>query len=136
MPLPSAAALQLSDSERRQLIAISRQRMTPRGIALRINIILGAAEGIANRVLARRLATSVPTVLLWRKRYASGSVATMKSRASEMETISHLSSGEAEHGRNEAELPLDFTLADPFCLSLPNHVHCLVTSDRSPGTPK
>jgi hypothetical protein len=50
-----------------------------------------------------------------------------------METISHLSSGEAEHGRNEAELPLDFTLADPFaCPFL--HVHCLVTSDRSPGT--
>jgi transposase len=71
MPLPSAAALQLSDSERRQLIAMSRQRMTPRGIALRINIILGAAEGIANRVLARQLSTSVPTVLLWRKRYAS-----------------------------------------------------------------
>jgi transposase len=33
--------------------------------------VLGAAEGIANRVLARRLCTSVPTVLLWRKRYES-----------------------------------------------------------------
>src|SRR5581483_485656 len=71
MPLPSAAALHLSDSERKQLVAISRQRNTPRGIVLRINIILGAADGIANRVLARQLSTSVPTVLLWRKRYAS-----------------------------------------------------------------
>jgi transposase len=38
---------------------------------LRINIILGAAEGMANRALARKLSTSVPTVLLWRKRYES-----------------------------------------------------------------
>src|SRR6476646_11541708 len=71
MPLPSAAALHLTDSERKQLIAIGRQRHTPRGIALRINIILGAADGTANRVLARQLSTSVPTVLLWRKRYES-----------------------------------------------------------------
>jgi hypothetical protein len=41
-----------------------------------------------------------------------------------------LSSGEAEEGRDEAELPLDFTLADPFCLSLPDHVYCLVTGGR------
>jgi transposase len=71
MPLPGAAALHLSDSERKQLRAIGRQRITPRGVVLRINIILGAADGIANRVLARRLSTSVPTVLLWRKRYQS-----------------------------------------------------------------
>jgi hypothetical protein len=45
MPLPSAAALHVSDSERKQLRAIGRQRITPRGIVLRINIILGAAEG-------------------------------------------------------------------------------------------
>ena len=69
MPLPSAAALHLSNAERKQLVTISRQRITPRGIVLRINIILGAADGMANRVLARKLSTSVPTVLLWRKRY-------------------------------------------------------------------
>src|SRR6185312_13650810 len=46
-------------------------RGTPGGIVLRINIVLGAAEGLANRVLARKLCTSVPTVLLWRKRYES-----------------------------------------------------------------
>jgi Winged helix-turn helix len=68
MPLPSAAALELSDSERKQLTAISRQRITPLGIVLRTNIVLGAADGTSNRVLARKLPTSVPTVLLWRKR--------------------------------------------------------------------
>jgi hypothetical protein len=71
MPPPSAAALRLSDAERKQLKAISLQRISPRGIVLRINIVLGAADGTANRVLARKFSTSVPTVLLWRKRYES-----------------------------------------------------------------
>jgi len=72
MPLPPAAKLVLSDAQRKQLLAIRRHRSTPRGVVLRTSIILGAAEGLANRVLARKLGTSVPTVLLWRKRYASG----------------------------------------------------------------
>ena len=71
MPLPPASKLLLTDAERRQLQTISRQRNTPRGIVVRINIVLGAAEGIANHVLARNLSTSLPTVLLWRRRYES-----------------------------------------------------------------
>src|SRR5947199_2308194 len=71
MPLPPAAGLSLSEADRKQLKGISRHRSTPRGIVLRINIVLGAAEGMANRLLARKLGTSVPTVLLWRKRYES-----------------------------------------------------------------
>jgi transposase len=74
MPLPAAAGLALSESERKQLMAISRHRSSPRGIVLRINIVLGAGEGLANRVLARELSTSVPTVLLWRKRYESDGI--------------------------------------------------------------
>jgi transposase len=69
MPLPPASRLVLTDSERKQLLGISRHRGTPRGIALRVSILLGAAEGIANHVLARNLGTSLPTVLLWRKRH-------------------------------------------------------------------
>ena len=69
MPLPPAAKLVLSDAQRKQLLRISGHRSTPRGIVLRISIVLCAAEGLANRVLARKLGTSVPTVLLWRKRY-------------------------------------------------------------------
>src|SRR3954469_20332005 len=69
MPLPPASKLVLTAPERKQLQVISRHRSTPRGIALRVNIILGAGEGTANHVLARELATSLPTVLLWRRRY-------------------------------------------------------------------
>lgn len=43
---------------------ISRHRSTPRGMGLRVNILLVAAEGIGNYVLARNLCTSLPTVLL------------------------------------------------------------------------
>src|SRR5512144_659276 len=75
MPLPPAPKLALRDSERRQILALSRHRATPRGIVLRLNIILGAAEGIANHVLARDLSTSLPTVLLWRRRYESDGLA-------------------------------------------------------------
>ena len=75
MPLPPATKLILTDPERRQLQAIGRHRSTPRGIALRVNILLGAADGIANHVLARDLATSLPTVLLWRRRYESDGLA-------------------------------------------------------------
>jgi len=71
MPLPPAAGLTLSDGERKQLVALGRHRSTPLGKVLRIDIVLGAAEGLANRVLARKLSTSVPTVLLWRKRFES-----------------------------------------------------------------
>ncbi len=77
MPLPPASKLVLGSSERKQLFAISQNRNTPRGIALRVEIVLGAAKGIANRVLARTLSTSVPTVLLWRKRYESGGLASI-----------------------------------------------------------
>ena len=41
---------------------------------LRVNIVLGAAEGRSNSGLARDLATSVPTVLLWRRRFAAEGV--------------------------------------------------------------
>jgi len=75
MPLPAAPNLPLSESERKQLLALSRHRSTPRGIVLRLNIVLGAAEGIANHALARKLSTSLPTVLLWRRRFDSGGLA-------------------------------------------------------------
>jgi transposase len=75
VPLPAAPKLVITDSERQQLLSIGRHRGTPRGIVLRANIVVGAAEGVANHVLARKLSTSLPTVLLWRRRYASDGLA-------------------------------------------------------------
>jgi transposase len=69
MPLPPASPLVLSKADRKELLGLSRQRSIPRGILLRVNIVVGAAEGRANHLLARDLATTVTTVLLWRKRF-------------------------------------------------------------------
>lgn len=75
MPLPAAPRLLVNEGDRKELIALSRQRSIPRGILLRLNIILGAAEGRANHLLARDLCTTVTTVLLWRKRYEAEGLA-------------------------------------------------------------
>ncbi|HLI82986.1 MAG TPA: hypothetical protein VKV17_03660, partial [Bryobacteraceae bacterium] len=58
MPLPPAPKIEMTDRERRRLSEISDYRSTPKGIALRVEIVLGAARGIANRVLARTLERS------------------------------------------------------------------------------
>jgi transposase len=72
MPLPAAPKLVLSNSDRKLLLEMSCHRGTPRGIVVRVEIVLSAADGIANHTIARNLATSLPTVLLWRKRYQDG----------------------------------------------------------------
>jgi transposase len=69
MPLAPAVALAVSEGERRQLTQLTSSRAAPQGIALRAKIVLGAADGVANKVLARQLSTSLPTVLLWRRRF-------------------------------------------------------------------
>jgi len=48
---------------------------TPQSIVLRCRVVLGAAEGTANNELARQLSTSLPTVLLWRRRFAQEGLA-------------------------------------------------------------
>src|SRR5262249_17259322 len=75
MPLPPAPKLPLTDSDRKQLLEISRHRSPPRVVVLCVDIVLAAAEGIANHVLARNLSTSLPTILLWRRRFDSGGLA-------------------------------------------------------------
>ena len=68
MPLAPAPPLAVTDTERRELSQLTSARNAPQGIALRARIILGAADGVANNVLARELSTSLPTVL-WRRRF-------------------------------------------------------------------
>lgn len=69
-----AAPLSLTPAQRRQLLAIASNPRTTQKVALRVQIILGAADGLSNRELARRLGTSRPTVLLWRQRFAEAGV--------------------------------------------------------------
>lgn len=75
MPLPPAVPLVLSEGDRKELLGLSRQRSIAQGILLQVNIVLGTAEGRANRLLARDLSTTVTRVLLWRKRFEETGVA-------------------------------------------------------------
>jgi hypothetical protein len=50
-------------------------RSTPQSVALRVQIVLSAAEGTVNKALARQLSTTLPTMLLWRARYQAEGLA-------------------------------------------------------------
>src|ERR1039458_4373967 len=69
MPLPAAPSLALTPAQRSELMRIIRYPGTPQAIALRGRVVLGASAGTANNELARQLSTSLPTVLLWRRRF-------------------------------------------------------------------
>src|SRR5215467_10138992 len=69
MPRAAAPPLPLSERDREELLQVSKLRSTPQSVALRVQIVLRAAQGVANKVLARQLSTTLPTVLLWRVRY-------------------------------------------------------------------
>ncbi|MGB8011548.1 MAG: IS630 family transposase [Terriglobales bacterium] len=75
MPRPPAAPLHVTDGERKELLQLSRHRSVPQSVALRAHIVLGAAGGAPNKSLARQLSTTVPTVLLWRRRYEADRLA-------------------------------------------------------------
>jgi putative transposase len=61
--------LTLSDSEREELLSITRSRSMPQSLAIRSRIVLLAADGESNTDIAKRLELSKPTVGIWRKRY-------------------------------------------------------------------
>ena len=70
----TASRLVLTDEQRRTLEAWVRAGSTPQSVVLRARIILAAAKGTGNHGIARDLATSLPTVLLWRRRFQEGSL--------------------------------------------------------------
>ncbi|MEK7862909.1 MAG: IS630 family transposase [Chloroflexota bacterium] len=72
LPLP------LGESERASLRELSRARGTPRGVAERAAIVLAAADGQSHAAIARRLGCSVPTVTLWRRRFAERGIAGLR----------------------------------------------------------
>ncbi len=65
-------ALPLTDEQRRTLETWVAARNTPQKVVLRSRIVLMAAEGKANRRIARDLRTSRPSVILWRQRFVAG----------------------------------------------------------------
>lgn len=64
-----APRLAVSESEAEALRALIRAGTTEQRMVMRARIILRAAEGATNVSVAEELGVSMPTVLLWRRRF-------------------------------------------------------------------
>src|SRR5437867_7142050 len=73
-----ASPLAIRPRQRKALQHILRSRKAQQRVVLRARIVLGAAEGKANRSIARELNVSRPTVLQWRRRFESRGVDGLK----------------------------------------------------------
>src|SRR6266705_2845112 len=71
MPGPQPQAITLSLPQQALLEGLLRQTSCTQALALRVQIVLGAASGQRNDALALTLACSLPTVRKWRGRWAS-----------------------------------------------------------------
>ena len=65
----SAQPLVVAPEQRLVLEQMIRGKNTPQKLVFRSRIILRAADGTANNAIAEELATSRPTVILWRERF-------------------------------------------------------------------
>lgn len=70
MPRISPFLIQLTAEERRELEAAARQYTSPYCDVVRARIILMAADGLSNDLIAARLDTPRQIVSKWRKRFA------------------------------------------------------------------
>lgn len=70
-----APALALRDEDRVELERLTRSTTGPAGLAFRARIVLLAAAGTPNQVIAEQVATSRPTVNKWRARFAEQGLA-------------------------------------------------------------
>jgi transposase len=66
---PKPPRIELTDTERRALEELVRRHSTAQQIAMRVRIVLAAAEGCNNAQIARRLGVSLDMVRLWRERW-------------------------------------------------------------------
>ena len=66
----TAVAIDLTDSERRELGSLASRRRTAQGLAQRARIVLLAAEGVENKDICERVGASPNTVGKWRRRFA------------------------------------------------------------------
>lgn len=61
--------LVLSDEERLQLNAVAKSRSLPHALVTRARLVLLAAQGLANKAIAKKLNLSQQSVSMWRQRF-------------------------------------------------------------------
>ena len=66
---PQPPPISLSDAERQALKHLVRGHRTPQQLALRARVILAAAAGANNSLIARQEGVNIDTVRLWRARW-------------------------------------------------------------------
>jgi len=76
-----AVALGLREGDREELVRLTRSSAVRAGLAQRARIVLLAADGEANTVIAAKVGASRPTVIAWRNRYASRGIAGLQDEA-------------------------------------------------------
>ncbi len=66
---PKPTTIILSETQRKDLEALTRRHSSPQQTVLRARIVLAAADGLNNSQVARRLGISIPTARAWRDRW-------------------------------------------------------------------
>jgi putative transposase len=80
MPGPKPVAISLTAAEQQELERLVRGLHTPQQLAVRARLILAAAAGDTNRLIARTLHLTEDTVRLWRGRWAAAAPAPVAAR--------------------------------------------------------
>lgn len=78
-----ATPVLLSKEEHKALLRLTRRHTSAQQLVLRARIVLAAGEGLSNAEIGRRLAVSVETVRLWRKRWVRGDGLPLKDKGVE-----------------------------------------------------
>ena len=80
MAAPAASALLIDDAIRKPLAALARSQKAPHRLVVRARIVLAAADGVPNALIARMLSVSEDTVRTWRGRFTDGGIAGLADR--------------------------------------------------------
>lgn len=110
--MATAVPLTLREGDRGRLEALARSASARPSLAQRARIVLMSAEGLTNTEIARRTGTTRPTVVNWRKRYASGGINALgdlprSGRPAVVDELEVVSTTLADGGRPPAHLGAD-----------------------------
>lgn len=107
-----SAPLALHEGDRGRLEALARSTAVRATVAQRARIVLMSADGLTNTEIARRTRSTRPTVISWRKRYATGGIEALgdrprSGRPAAVDELEVVATTLADGGRPPAHLGVD-----------------------------